>query len=342
MQRYSALSSRGVPADLDTVSVPDEARATSPRPASAAVVVAARAGAAAAGCGPTCAYAHSAGPSLSLAARASAEEEEDARVLARHYAVDAAALPRLAGLGASAAAPGAVRALAAFPADADTAHFVAVTCRPSWIKDRLASLLRRWCRWSLTDVNALLGRAVSAVSRKYNTTRRRTLGVLTEGSAQLELVDTPGFVRAEGEGGFGGFGGGGPRYHKALVAAARDAVPESDLVLLVLDAARRFDDEARAALGAMVGLAAANGAGVLLVANKCDLLRGVALDQRQRQTSHGKQIVGTRREPLPSALNDSRVFTFLIKPGDLFFTQALPLRMCVEGFVVPGNGIRRT
>jgi small GTP-binding protein len=131
-----------------------------------------------------------------------------------------------------------------------------------------------------TLLNALLGRSVSAVSRKYNTTRRRTLGLLTEGCAQLELVDTPGFVRAEGEG--GAAGGAGARYHKALVAAARDAVPESDLVLLVLDAARRFDDEARASLAAMVRLAAASGAGVLLVANKCDLLRGVALDQRQR------------------------------------------------------------
>jgi len=50
----------------------------------------------------------------------------------------------------------------------------------------------------------------------------------------------------------------------------------------VLDAARRFDAEARAELGAMVALAGAARRGVLLVANKADLLRGVALDARQR------------------------------------------------------------
>jgi small GTP-binding protein len=133
-----------------------------------------------------------------------------------------------------------------------------------------------------TLLNAFIGNAaaapVSAVSRKYNTTRGRILGVATEGYSQLCIVDTPGFL-VEGDSQKG-------RFNRTLVSAAIEAVPESDYTLLVLDIAKRFDDEAKSALSAMIKLACKSGVNLILVANKCDLLRGAYLDQKQRGLSH--------------------------------------------------------
>lgn len=124
-----------------------------------------------------------------------------------------------------------------------------------------------------TLLNALVGGLpVSAVSRKYNTTRDRTLGVYTEGPAQLSFTDTPGFVRPTAS---------GARYHAALATAAREAIPASDVVLIVVDVARRMAPEALETMGDMVRLAAANAATVLVAANKCDLIRGQALSREQ-------------------------------------------------------------
>jgi len=133
-----------------------------------------------------------------------------------------------------------------------------------------------------TLLNAFIGNAaaapVSAVSRKYNTTRGRILGVSTEGHSQLCIVDTPGFL-VEGDAQKG-------RFNRTLVSAAIEAVPESDFALLVLDIAKRFDDEAKSALSAMIRLASKSGVNLILVANKCDLLRGTHLDYKQRGLSH--------------------------------------------------------
>jgi GTP-binding protein Era len=43
-------------------------------------------------------------------------------------------------------------------------------------------------------MNALLGFNVSAVSQKYNTTRDRVLGILTQEDTQITFFDTPGLV----------------------------------------------------------------------------------------------------------------------------------------------------
>ena len=48
-----------------------------------------------------------------------------------------------------------------------------------------------------TLVNALVGRKVSAVSPKTNTTERTRLGAFTVGEAQVALYDTPGVVDAQ-------------------------------------------------------------------------------------------------------------------------------------------------
>lgn len=127
-----------------------------------------------------------------------------------------------------------------------------------------------------TLINALLKKKVSAVSSKYNTTRHRVLGVLTEGKNQICFYDTPGFVREVA---------GGDRYHKDLVTAAVDAVPESDAVLMLVDVAKRFDDDAKRTLEDVVSLCVQHGSALFLGANKCDLLRGEPLTGEQRELS---------------------------------------------------------
>lgn len=119
-----------------------------------------------------------------------------------------------------------------------------------------------------TLLNQLLGSRVSAVSAKYNTTRDRVLGVYTDKATNTQLVftDTPGFVPETGTG--------SARYSASLVRAAREAVPESDVVLLVIDGARRFEEEQQGTLDGLATLCANAGAALFVVVNKADLLRG--------------------------------------------------------------------
>lgn len=47
--------------------------------------------------------------------------------------------------------------------------------------------------------NTLIGKKVTAVSNKTNTTRREMLGALTRGNKQMLLYDTPGVVGSDAE-----------------------------------------------------------------------------------------------------------------------------------------------
>jgi small GTP-binding protein len=135
-----------------------------------------------------------------------------------------------------------------------------------------------------TLLNALLGTPLSAVSRKINTTRDRVLGVCTAGATQVAFTDTPGFVLPGGE----GAGSGAGAYQRTLVALARQQVPASDLVLLVVDIARRMTPEMVLAMEEMVALCGASGVPVLVAANKSDLLRGRPLSAEQEEVVRGR------------------------------------------------------
>lgn len=85
-----------------------------------------------------------------------------------------------------------------------------------------------------TLVNALVGTKVSIVSPKVQTTRFRVLGILMAGPAQIILVDTPGIFQPR------------RRLDRAMVAAAWNGASDADLVCLLIDAARGYDDDTRA------------------------------------------------------------------------------------------------
>ena len=104
------------------------------------------------------------------------------------------------------------------------------------------------------DRAPLAAATVSAVSRKYNTTRTRVVGISTVGSTQMTFHDTPGLVprpprQDDGSGEEDGFEGEQEgrapppaprhRYVRTLVTSALETIPAVDVVVLVVDAARR-------------------------------------------------------------------------------------------------------
>ncbi len=81
-----------------------------------------------------------------------------------------------------------------------------------------------------TLLNQLVGEKVSIVSAKAQTTRRRILGVLTEGDVQIALIDTPGIFLPKG------------RLDKAMVQDAWESLDGADVILLLADATMRQPD----------------------------------------------------------------------------------------------------
>ncbi len=77
-----------------------------------------------------------------------------------------------------------------------------------------------------TLLNQIMGRKVSIVSHKVQTTRTRLRAVKMVGDKQLVFVDTPGVFKPS------------RRLDRAMVAAAMDAVADADAVLLLLDATK--------------------------------------------------------------------------------------------------------
>ena len=75
-------------------------------------------------------------------------------------------------------------------------------------------------------LNAMIGEKLSIVTPRAQTTRDKILGIYTEGGVQIIFADTPGLLE--------------PSYvlHKSMLAVAIQAVHDSDVVLLLLDATR--------------------------------------------------------------------------------------------------------
>jgi GTP-binding protein Era len=105
-----------------------------------------------------------------------------------------------------------------------------------------------------TLVNQLVGTKVSIVSHKVQTTRALVRGIITEGDAQIVLVDTPGIFKPR------------RRLDRAMVSTAWSGAKDADIVLFIIDAERGFAGDAGAILDSLKDSKARN----VLVLNKVD------------------------------------------------------------------------
>jgi GTPase len=112
-----------------------------------------------------------------------------------------------------------------------------------------------------TLLNRLVGRKLSIVTPKPQTTRTRLLGIATEGRTQIIYVDTPGIFAPR------------RRLDRAMVAAAWLGAEDADRTVLLVDAARGVDRDTRRILDRL----AERGRESILALNKIDLVRRGAL-----------------------------------------------------------------
>lgn len=113
-------------------------------------------------------------------------------------------------------------------------------------------------------LNALVGEKLAIISPKPQTTRNRILGVLNlpkkkgTAGAQIVLVDTPGIHKPDSSLG------------RKMMAEVREAMDGCDLILWIVDAARRRDPEDQFVLD----LVKRSKTPAFLLLNKIDLLPG--------------------------------------------------------------------
>ena len=106
-----------------------------------------------------------------------------------------------------------------------------------------------------TLINVLVGRKISAVSEKPNTTRNRILGIKNLSGAQLIFLDTPGIRRAA-KGSLG----------KGMVQASMAALGEADVIILMMDVKFPFNRQDLYVIQKLPKPA-------ILVLNKIDLIK---------------------------------------------------------------------
>ncbi|MCW0236398.1 MAG: GTPase Era [Ferrovibrio sp.] len=120
-----------------------------------------------------------------------------------------------------------------------------------------------------TLLNRIVGAKVSIVSKKVQTTRARITAIGMEGDTQIIFLDTPGIFEPR------------RRLDRAMVNAAWSGVEEADVVLLLIDAERGYDDESRAIVESLKDRKRRN---VLLALNKVDAV------QREKLLGLAKQL----------------------------------------------------
>jgi GTP-binding protein Era len=112
-----------------------------------------------------------------------------------------------------------------------------------------------------TLINALVGSKVAIVSHKVQTTRALLRGIAIVGGSQLVFIDTPGIFAPK------------RRLDRAMVGNAWTGAHDADIVGLLIDARRGFDEEADAILARLAEVRQRK----ILIINKIDLVEKAAL-----------------------------------------------------------------
>ena len=139
-----------------------------------------------------------------------------------------------------------------------------------------------------TLINALVGTKVSIVTHKVQTTRALIRGVCIQGDAQVIFVDTPGIFRPR------------RRLDRAMVTTAWGGAADADLVAVLLDAKKGFDEAATAVFDRLADIKLRK----ILILNKVDLVRRDAL---LALTAEANARAGFERTFMVSALTGDGV-----------------------------------
>lgn len=125
-------------------------------------------------------------------------------------------------------------ASSATPVPAESAPTAAAT--PTVHRSGYVAIIGRPNAGKSTLLNALIGKKLSIVTAKPQTTRHRILGLLSADDYQIILLDTPGVLE--------------PRYglQERMMETVHSTMAEADLVLFLADATRPIDEEAIAML----------------------------------------------------------------------------------------------
>ncbi len=108
-----------------------------------------------------------------------------------------------------------------------------------------------------TLMNSLVGSKISIVTHKVQTTRTRFIGIALHKDSQMIFVDTPGIFAPR------------KRLERAMVSAAWAGASDADVIVLLVDAQRRLDENTRRIID---GLKEA-GQKAILAINKIDAIR---------------------------------------------------------------------
>ncbi|MBP8959902.1 MAG: GTPase Era [Bacteroidales bacterium] len=105
-----------------------------------------------------------------------------------------------------------------------------------------------------TLMNSMVGRKLSIVSPKVQTTRHRIMGILNGEDYQIVYSDTPGIIK--------------PRYklHEAMMKSVRSALTDADIIMYITDVIERVDGE-----NEIVMKIKESDIPVIIVTNKIDL-----------------------------------------------------------------------
>ena len=107
-----------------------------------------------------------------------------------------------------------------------------------------------------TLLNRLLGRKVSIVTPKAQTTRHRILGIDNRDGAQIVFVDTPGLHRGRKN-----------ALNRAMNRAATSSMPDADIVVFLMEALRWKTEDAD-----VLAKAIGSGRPVIAAVNKVDIV----------------------------------------------------------------------
>ncbi len=139
-----------------------------------------------------------------------------------------------------------------------------------------------------TLLNALVGSKVSIVTPKVQTTRALVRGIAIRGKSQMVFIDTPGIFAPK------------RRLDRAMVAAALMGAVDADVIALLVDAKKGFDEETRAIVEKLKVVPHKK----ILIFNKIDL---VQRDVLLAQTAQANNMLSFERTFMIAAKNGDGV-----------------------------------